>query len=238
MIIWIIFLIIIIIDLLLCAIYSRMRRKRDFRKQTIKKRNVDNQYNSTAESNIILKLFKWIDNTMYGLCRYTSICLGYLPSHTIRRMIYKYVFCMKINRHAIIHGGGEIRSPWNVVIGNSVIGVGAILDGRYGIEIEDDVVLATGVWIWTEEHDAEDPYFRVLDKGGKVTIKRHVWIGNRVVILPKITVNEGAVLAASSVVTKDCDSFTMYGGVPAKEIHKRNNQLKYSNVTKGVWPLY
>ena len=64
MIIWIIFLIIIIIDLLLCAIYSRMRRKRDFRKQTIKKRNVDNQYNSTAESNIILKLFKWIDNTI------------------------------------------------------------------------------------------------------------------------------------------------------------------------------
>jgi acetyltransferase-like isoleucine patch superfamily enzyme len=145
---------------------------------------------------------------------------------------------MRINSRAVIHGGCEVRSPWNIKIGNSVIGVGAILDGRNGIEIEDDVVLATGVWIWTEQHDTEDPYFRCLNKGGKVTIKRHAWIGNRVSILPKVTIEEGCVIAAGAVVSKSCEPFNMYGGIPAKIIHTRNKDLRYSNVTEGIWSLY
>lgn len=235
MIIWYFLFSLLLVDMLLCAIYSRLRKKLDSKREN----HISKIDLAFIEKKYSIKVIaSKIDRMLYGMCRFTSVFLGYIPSHTLRRLAYKYIFCMKINKHAIIHGGCEIRSPWNISIGNSVIGVGAILDGRNGIEIDDDVVLATGVWIWTEQHDAEDPYFRVLDKGGKVTIKRHVWVGNRVVIIPKVTVNEGAVIAAGAVVTKDCDTFTMYGGVPAKEIHKRNSDLRYTNVTKGIWPFY
>ena len=204
----------VIADLILCGIYARFRKMYD-QKGTEKKEMVSVHDISSDEKRGLRRLLRKIDNFIYGLCRYTSIWVGHIPGHTMRRVIFKYIFCMQINRHAIIHGGCEIRSPWNIKIGNSVIGVGAILDGRNGIEIEDDVVMATGVWIWTEQHDLQDSYFRCLDKGGKVTIKRHVWIGNRVSILPRLTIGEGCVIAAGAVVTKSCEPFYMYGLITA-----------------------
>lgn len=235
MIIWCVLVSIFIINMFICALYSRVRKKHDKKRTNCK---LNNSAKENVNTSLKKRIFRKIDNILYGLCRYMSIFIGYVPSHTFRRFILKNVFCMDIDKHAVIHGGCEIRSPWNIKIGNSVIGVGSILDGRNGIEIEDNVVFATGVWIWTEQHDANDPYFRCLDKGGKVVIKERAWVGNRVVILPKTTIGEGSVVAAGAVVTHDCKDFVMYAGVPAKEIHDRNRDLKYCDVTKSVWPFY
>lgn len=238
MIIWFFILFLFVINMCICSVYSRIRKKHDTQRMNNKLNNQVNVEGKEEKISWKKKVFRKIDNILYGMCRYMSIIIGYIPSHTFRRMILKMFFCMDVNKHAIIHGGCEIRSPWNIKVGNSVIGVGSILDGRNGIEIEDNVVLATGVWIWTEQHDANDPYFRCLDKGGKVIVKERAWIGNRVVILPKITIEEGTVVAAGAVVTHDCKPFTMYAGIPAKEIHERNNDLRYCDVTKSVWPFY
>lgn len=54
--------------------------------------------------------------------------------------------------------------------------------------------------------------------GKDIVIKNGSWIGARVTILPGVTVGEGCIIAAGSVVTKDCLPNTMYGGVPAKFI--------------------
>ena len=43
-------------------------------------------------------------------------------------------------------------------------------------------------------------------------------IGANVTILPGVTIEDGVVIGAGSVVTKDCKSNTLYAGVPAKEI--------------------
>ena len=53
-----------------------------------------------------------------------------------------------------------------------------------------------------------------------VVIKDHVWIGAKSTILKGVTINEGAVVAAGSVVTKDVQANTLVGGNPAKEIKK------------------
>lgn len=49
-----------------------------------------------------------------------------------------------------------------------------------------------------------------------VVIKNNAWIGCRCIILKGVTVGEGAVIAAGSVVTKDIPPFTIYGGTPAR----------------------
>ena len=49
-----------------------------------------------------------------------------------------------------------------------------------------------------------------------VHIHDKVWIGCRVIILKGITIGEGAVIAAGSVVTKDVPPYTIYGGNPAR----------------------
>jgi serine acetyltransferase len=48
-----------------------------------------------------------------------------------------------------------------------------------------------------------------------------VWIGHGVIVLPGVTVGDGAVLAAGAVVSKDVAPYTIVGGVPARPIRMR-----------------
>jgi acetyltransferase-like isoleucine patch superfamily enzyme len=55
-----------------------------------------------------------------------------------------------------------------------------------------------------------------------IVVENNVWIGSGAILLPGITVGEGAVIAAGAVVTKDVRPFTVIGGVPARIIHDLN----------------
>ena len=56
---------------------------------------------------------------------------------------------------------------------------------------------------------------------GDITIKDDVWIGSNAIILSGITIGQGAVVAAGSVVTKDVPPYVIVGGNPAKVIKYR-----------------
>ena len=58
-----------------------------------------------------------------------------------------------------------------------------------------------------------------------VTICKHVLIGSGSIILPGITLKEGAVVGALSLVNKDCEEFYLYKGNPAKKIVPRSREL-------------
>lgn len=150
---------------------------------------------------------------------------GRIPSHRIRCALYRF-FGMRMGRRAVVYGGAEVRRPEWIEIGDgSIVGNEAILDGRLGIRIGRNVNMSTGVWIWTVQHDYRDSGF--ADVGGPVVIKDHAWISCRVVILPGVTIGEGAVVGAGSVVTKDVEDFAVVGGVPAKRIGERPRNIKY-----------
>ncbi len=53
---------------------------------------------------------------------------------------------------------------------------------------------------------------------GSITIERDAWLGTGAVILPDVTIGEGAVVGANSVVTKSVAPYTVVGGVPAHKI--------------------
>jgi acetyltransferase-like isoleucine patch superfamily enzyme len=65
---------------------------------------------------------------------------------------------------------------------------------------------------------------------GPVVIGDFVWCGANVTIVPGVTIGEGVVIAAGSVVTRNIPDFSVVGGNPAKIIKYRNsssfNQLK------------
>lgn len=56
---------------------------------------------------------------------------------------------------------------------------------------------------------------------GEITIGSNVFIGAKALILPGISIGDGAVIGAGSVVTKDVEAWTVIGGNPAKIIRKR-----------------
>ena len=161
--------------------------------------------------------------------------IGYLPSHSLRKALLQLFFRSSIGRGTVLYSGFEIRSPRKLTIGiSSVIGHKATLDARGGLTIGDYVNLSSEVMIWTAQHDYRDPAFGTTFKS--VQIGNYVWIGPRVIILPGVTIGEGAVIAAGAVVTKDVESYTVVGGVPAKEIAKRPEELQY-NPAKSPIPF-
>lgn len=59
------------------------------------------------------------------------------------------------------------------------------------------------------------------DVAGAIVVEDNVWIGANTTILPGVTVGEGAIVAAGSVVNKNVPPYQMFGGVPAKYIKQR-----------------
>jgi len=70
---------------------------------------------------------------------------------------------------------------------------------------------------------------------GPIIIGNDVWIGTGVTIMSGVTIGNGAVIAGNSVVTKNVDSFSIVGGVPAKEIKKRFSQEIVSSLENIEW---
>ena len=109
---------------------------------------------------------------------------------------------------------------------NTVINRDVLLDGRMGLVIGDNVSVSEGVAIFTLEHDPNSPDF--ANRGAPVRIADRAFIGARAIILPGVTVGEGAVVAAGAVVTHDVPPYTIVGGVPARPIGERRRDLSYT----------
>ena len=76
------------------------------------------------------------------------------------------------------------------------------------------------------ENAASIPYDKIrINK--PVTIKDFVWCGNNVTIIPGITIEDGAIIAAGSVVVKDVPACAIVGGNPAQIIKYRNKEEFY-----------
>lgn len=93
------------------------------------------------------------------------------------------------------------------------------------VTIGDFTLLANEVQIVGGDHN-----FRVAgtpsvlagrDELKHTKIGRDVWIGTRSTIMTGVTIGDGAIVAAGSVVTKDVEPYAIYGGVPAKKIKDR-----------------
>jgi len=161
-----------------------------------------------------------------GLQHFGLLAVGHLPSQHARMAAYRAAG-MSLGKGVVIYGGAEVRSPSNIRVGaGSIVGNRAILDGRCGIDVGENVNLSTGVWIWTMQHDPASPSFGT--KSGAVAIRDYAWLSARTQILPGVTVGRGAVVAAGAVVTHDVPDFTIVGGIPARPIGERPRNLAYS----------
>lgn len=231
----IICIIFIIFNFIINYIYCRIERKIDIKR---KNRKVDVKSSISGNEHISIgkRIYRYINSYAYGYVRLNILLVGKIPSHRLRNLLYKYIFGMKISKKTVIYGGCEIRSPWNIEMGDCTIAANCILDGRSGIVIGNNVVLGSGVHIWTEEHDLNDPYFRVLDKNRKpVIIKDYAWVCSDSTLLPGIIINEGCVVASRACVTKMCEEYGIYAGIPAKKIGERNRNLLYKLSGKPTW---
>lgn len=145
--------------------------------------------------------------------------VGFIPSHTLRKMFY-LLSGIKIGKGSTIHMWTNFFQPRNIEIGeDTIVGDHCFLDGRAKIKIGNHTDIASFVLIYNSQHDVYNESFRAIEK--PVEIGDYVFIGPRVTILPGVKIGKGAVIAAGAVVTKDVKPGKIVGGVPAREIKDR-----------------
>lgn len=153
--------------------------------------------------------------------------MGRIPSKTVRGVGAARLLGVKIHPTAQIYRWRDLRGGSRITIGQgSIVGSDCILDGRRGITIGHSVNISSEVALWTLQHDKDSPTFETV--GGPIHIGDRAWISFRAIILPNVSIGEGAVVAAGAIVTKNVPPYAIVGGIPAKKIGDRNGEVAYN----------
>ena len=108
---------------------------------------------------------------------------------------------------------------------NAYIGYGIYLDvsGLKRLEIGDNFIIASESLLLLHRREISK-YYQGMNphdipmREGTIKIGDNVQIGMRALILPGVTIGDGAVIGANSVVTRDVPPYTTVAGQPAKVI--------------------
>jgi acetyltransferase-like isoleucine patch superfamily enzyme len=129
-----------------------------------------------------------------------------------------------IDDFVFLMGGSrtEIGSFVHIASFTSITGGGVFI-------MEDFSGLSGGVRVYTGNEDYNGgcltnptvPYPYRIATRSFICIKKHAIVGSNSVILPGVTIGEGAAIGANSLVTKDCEPWKVYFGNPAKPIKNR-----------------
>lgn len=133
----------------------------------------------------------------------------------------------KINHDVILScwPGVLVDNP-KLIIGNDCrLGVRCHISAAIGITIGDNLLTGPNVLITDNSHGAstkelldKHPQSRPLFSKGPVAIGNNVWIGQNACIMPGVTVGDGAIIAANSVVTHDVPAYSVAAGIPARVV--------------------
>ncbi|HKU28106.1 MAG TPA: acyltransferase [Candidatus Sulfotelmatobacter sp.] len=137
----------------------------------------------------------------------------------------RVVFGARIGRRVVYYPGIWIFTGRNLTVGDDVdFAHGVLVTTGGGLQIGSRTLIGYGARILTSNHRIPPVPERIFDAGhdeAPVVIGSDVWIGSNAIVLPGVTIGEGAVIAAGSVVTKDVAAWSIVGGVPAKTIRMR-----------------
>lgn len=152
--------------------------------------------------------------------------ITYIPSHVIRN-IYLKCFKCTIGKGTRIDLTTYILPISRLHLGmHTHINRGCLLRAAGGITIGNNVSISYKCNIMSGSHKVNSPTFESEHKS--IVIEDYVWIGVGATILKGVTIGQGAVVAAGSVVTKDVPPYAIVAGVPAKVIGERSKELKYT----------
>lgn len=174
-------------------------------------------------------------NTVYVSIGTNSNCNGL---HVDVRNGRKGEIYVEIGEDSIVSGTYIIEKPSGYIkIGKRTFIGGGLFISIDRIEIGDDVMFSWGCTVmdnnahslrWEERKNDVREWKKGVDEGrmgfyknwdyvksGKIVIKNKAWIGFDCIILKGVTIGEGAVVGAGSVVTQDVPDFTIVAGNPA-----------------------
>jgi acetyltransferase-like isoleucine patch superfamily enzyme len=152
--------------------------------------------------------------------------VGRLPSRCLRSAYLK-LYLARFGRGTGVQMGCRFLNGRKIFLGDrNVINFDCLFDGRrHAIRVGNDVSIGPEASILTLGHDPQSPDF--ADKGGDVIIGDRAWVCYRAIILPGVTIGEGAVVGAGAVVSRDVEPYAIVAGSPARGVGARTKNLHY-----------
>lgn len=140
-----------------------------------------------------------------------------------------------LRRRFAAYGAGSTYDPTtSVVSGYRNIRLGAdVFIGPHAflsadgvtIDIGDGTVAGPGLYVIAGDHEFDAPgvSFRASARGSNLPIRigRNVWFGARVTVLKGVTIGDGAIIAAGTLVNHDVEACAIVAGVPARFLRWR-----------------
>ncbi len=163
--------------------------------------------------------FEWVMSCILSLPRY-RICI-FLKTSLLSFMGASF------GEKVVIYPGVWITPGRGLVVGDEVdLAKDVLITTSGGVSIGARTLIGYRSQIISSNHSIPpigQPFPISGDLHSPVIIGQDVWIGANCVITPGVTIGEGAVVAAGSVVTKDIQKNSIVGGVPAKFIKMRES---------------
>ena len=175
-------------------------------------------------------MMKWLLSKIWRIKHdFIFIFLSYfvanIPFWTVRRLFY-ISFGMKIGKSSRIGMKTVVVKPRRISLGDRVIiNESCHLDGRGGLEIEDDTSISFGTTIISASHKTNSPEFEYYEN--KVHIGRNVWIGAHAIILDGSQIEDFVIIGAGSVAKGTYKKGGVYIGSPTKLIKMREDFHHY-----------
>ena len=157
----------------------------------------------------------------------------------IIRLIRQRIVLMQVASHkGEIFVGGPTTLSKNTFLGKNTNFNGMIVNGIGKVVIGDNFHSGTNCLIISSIHNYDFgkriPYDDThIEK--PVIIHNNVWIGDRVTILGKVIIGEGAIIQAGAVVVKDVPPGAIVGGNPAEVFKFRNMEHYYELRSKNLF---
>lgn len=141
------------------------------------------------------------------------------PFHSWRSMLLR-LFGAKVGKGVHVYPGVKIWAPWNLELHDECgIADGVILYSQGKITIGHRSVISQGSHICAGTHDYTRKGFPLITK--PILIGKEVWIAAECFVHPGVTINEGCVIGARSVVGKDMPGWMVCAGHPCLPIKPR-----------------
>ena len=158
----------------------------------------------------------------------THVYLGQgtrMQGHRHIRIQGRFV-AMERNQILALEAHGEARFDPTLILGNNVsMENDCHVAAAFHVEIQDDVLMASGVYVSDHSHGgtaaadlALPPNERAIVSKGPVVIEAQVWLGENVCVLPGVRIGRSSIIGANSVVTRDIPPRSVAVGAPARVI--------------------
>lgn len=141
------------------------------------------------------------------------------PMHAWRSFLLR-LFGARLGPKCHFYPRGKVWAPWNLTCDEAAcLGDDAEIYNPAPVHLGSHAIISQQAYLCGATHDYNDPDFPLVSFPAR--LGAYSWVCARAVVMPGVSLGEGAVLGLASIATRDLEPWSVYAGVPARKVKAR-----------------